>query len=251
MWSPGASTPHFPSYPARSIRPIVPAPANLPNPQVVQSRTRLGGPSAPAARRALHPRIMRNLRLAFRTLRATPFVTAVAVLSLALGIGANAAIFSLIDQMLLRPLPVREADRLVNLGAPGPKPGSTSCSQAGDCEQVFSYQMFRDLERASTAVFSGVAAHVLFGANMSFRNQTRNGEALLVSGSYFPTLRVQPALGRLLGPEDDRTIGAHFVAVLSHSYWETQLGADPRVVGRNIVINGHPMTIVVVAPRGF
>ena len=250
MWSPGASTPHFPSYPARSIRPIVPAPANLPNPQVVQSRTRLGGPSAPAARRALHPRIMRNLRLAFRTLRATPFVTAVAVLSLALGIGANAAIYSLVDQMLLRPLPVREPDRLVNLGAPGPKPGSTSCSQAGDCEQVFSYAMFRDLEQRQ-AVLTGLAAHRGFGANLAYDGQTLNAEGALVSGSYFPTLGLNPTAGRLLGPEDDRTIGAHFVAVLSHSYWETQLGADPRVVGRNIVVNGHPMTIVGVAPRGF
>ncbi len=89
---------------------------------------------------------MANLKLAFRTLKRTPFVTAVAVLSLALGIGANAAIFSLFDQMLLRALPVQEPDRLVNLIAPGPKPGSQSCNQAGDCEQVFSYPMFRDLE---------------------------------------------------------------------------------------------------------
>jgi predicted permease len=193
---------------------------------------------------------MRNLKLAFRTLRATPFVTAVAVLSLALGIGANAAIFSLVDQMLLRPLPVREPDRLVNLGAPGPKPGSTSCSQAGDCEQVFSYAMFRDLEQRQT-VLTGLAAHRGFGANLAYDGQTLNAEGALVSGSYFPTLGLNPAVGRLLTPDDDRTIGAHFVAVLSHSYWETQLGADPRVVGRNIVVNGHPMTIVGVAPRGF
>src|SRR5579872_7503639 len=88
---------------------------------------------------------MRNLKLAFRTLFRTPFVTAVAVLSLALGIGANAAIFSLMDQILLKPLPVPEPDRLVNLTAPGPNPGSQSCNQAGNCDEVFSYPMYKDL----------------------------------------------------------------------------------------------------------
>src|SRR5713101_5748631 len=102
---------------------------------------------------------MTQLRFSFRTLFKTPFVTTVAIVSLALGIGANAAIFSLFNQVLLRPLAVPEPNRLVNLGAPGPKPGSTSCGQPGDCDQVFSYQMFRDLEKAQT-VFTGVAAHV-------------------------------------------------------------------------------------------
>ena len=104
---------------------------------------------------------MTNLRFALRTLFKTPFVTIVAIVSLALGIGANASIFSLFNQILLRPLAVPEADRLVNIGAPGPKPGSQSCGQAGDCDWVFSYAMFRDLERAQT-VFTGVAAHVSF-----------------------------------------------------------------------------------------
>jgi len=88
---------------------------------------------------------MTTLRFAFRTLFKTPFVTSVAIISLALGIWANAAIFSLFNQILLQPLAVPEANRLVNLGAPGPKPGSTSCNQAGDCDQVFSYAMFRDI----------------------------------------------------------------------------------------------------------
>src|SRR5687767_7839714 len=169
---------------------------------------------------------MANLKLALRTLFKTPFVTAVAVLSLALGIGANAAIFSLFDQMLLRPLPVAEPERLVNLGAPGPKPGSQSCNQAGDCEFVFSYPMYRDLEREQT-VFSGLAAHRAFGANLAYQGQTLNGEGMMVSGSYFPTLGIQPRLGRLLAPADDQTVGANFVAVLSSSYWETRLGSDP------------------------
>ena len=102
---------------------------------------------------------MLNLKLAFRTLFRTPFVTIVAVLSLALGIGANSAIYSLVDQMLLRPLPVSQPERLVNFGAPGPNPGSQNCGQAGGCDVVFSYPMFRDLEAEPTG-FSGIAAHV-------------------------------------------------------------------------------------------
>ena len=194
---------------------------------------------------------MANLRLAFRTLKKTPFVTAVAVLSLALGIGANAAIFSLFDQMLLRALPVQEPDRLVNLVAPGPKPGSQSCNQAGDCEQVFSYAMFRDLEEQATDGFTGIAAHVSFGANLAHTNQTVNGQGMLVSGSYFPVLGMQPALGRLFGPADDETIGVHSVVVLSYRYWENRLGADREVLGGTLVINGHSMTIVGVTARGF
>src|SRR6187401_836598 len=103
--------------------------------------------------------IMSNLKFALRTLFKTPFVTIVAIASLALGIGANAAIFSLFNQLLMRPLPVPDAARLVNLSAPGPKPGSTNCNQAGGCDTVFSYPMFRDLERAQTS-FTGIAAHV-------------------------------------------------------------------------------------------
>jgi hypothetical protein len=166
---------------------------------------------------------MGHLKLALRALRATPFVTAIAVLSLALGIGANAAIFSLVEQALLRPLPVREAGRLVNLGAPGPKPGSTSCNDAGPCDDVFSYAMFRDLERRQTA-FTGLAAHRAFGANLAYDGRTSNGRGMLVSGSYFAVLGVRPALGRLLTPDDDRVVGGHFVAVLSHAYWPASSG---------------------------
>lgn len=193
---------------------------------------------------------MASLKLALRTLTKTPFITAVAILSLALGVGANSAIFSLFDRILLQALPVQEPDRLVNLAAPGPKPGTTSCNQAGDCNAVFSYPMFRDLQQAQTG-FSGVAAHRAFGANLARAGQTVSGRGLLVSGSYFPLLGVQPALGRLLGPADDKNIGEHFVAVLSYGYWENRLGSDSSVLNDTIVVNGHPMTIVGVAARGF
>ncbi len=193
---------------------------------------------------------MSGLKTAFRTLTKTPFVSAVAILSLALGIGANAAIFSLFDEMLLRALPVPEPERLVNLAAPGPKPGSQSCNMAGDCDAVFSYRMFRDLEETQGS-FTGIAAHVQMGANLAYAGQTENGQGMLVSGSYFPVLGIQPAVGRLLGPSDDQAVGGHFVAVLSYDYWETRLGSDPGVVNGTIIINGQPMTVVGVAPRGF
>lgn len=193
---------------------------------------------------------MPSLKYAFRTLAKAPFVTAVAVGSLAFGIGANTAIYSMFHTVLLRPLPVRAPAELVNLGAPGPKPGSQSCSQAGSCEEVFSYPMFRDLERSQT-VLTGLAAHRDFGANLSFRRQAIEGSGFVVSGSYFPVLGITPRLGRLLGPADDRTIGGDFAAVLSHRYWMSRLGADPKVIGEPITINGQQFTVVGVAPEGF
>lgn len=193
---------------------------------------------------------MRQVKLSFRTLFRTPFVTIIAILSLGLGIGANAAIYSLFDQMLLRPLPVNEPTQLVNLGAPGPKPGSTQCSQAGDCDEVFSYAMFRDLQKAQTS-FTGIAAHKNFGASYVIREQPKAGGALLVSGSYFPLLGVKPALGRLLMPSDDAHIGGNYVAVLSYALWQSQLGGDPSVLNEQITVNGTSMTVVGVAPDGF
>ena len=191
-----------------------------------------------------------SLRRAVRTLFSTPFVTTVAIASLALGIGANAAIFSLFEQFLLRPLPVQEPDRLVNLAAPGPKPGSTSCGNAGGCDEVFSYPMFRDLEREQTS-FTGLAAHVSFGTNLSFHGETMSGGGLFVSGSYFAVLGVQPALGRLIGPTDDRSVGESPVVVLSHDYWRSRFDQDPDVVNETLIVNGQALTIVGVTPAEF
>jgi predicted permease len=194
---------------------------------------------------------MLTLKLAFRTIVKTPFISVVAILSLALGIGANTAIFSLFDEVLLRPLPVQNPEELVNLGAPGPNPGNQSCNQAGGCDEILSYPMFRDLERAETGL-SGLAGHRAFGANLALRGQTpSNGEGMLVSGSYFPILGLKPALGRLFSPADDETVGANFVAVLSYRYWDNRLGRDPGVLNQTIVVNGQALTVVGVAPRGF
>ncbi len=193
---------------------------------------------------------MPNLKHAFRTLFKSPFVSGVAILSLALGIGANSAIFSLFDEMLLKPLPVTEPQRLVNFQAPGPIQGSNNCGQAGDCDEVFSYPMFLDLQKANTG-FSGIAAHTEFGASIAYSGVTVNGDGLEVSGSYFPVLGLRPQLGRLLGPEDDAPIGQNYVAVVSYGFWTSQLGSDPAIVGKTIIVNGASMNVIGVAPRGF
>jgi predicted permease len=193
---------------------------------------------------------MRQLKTALRTLFRTPFVTIVAAASLALGIGANAAIFSIFNQVLLSSLPVPEPERLVILSSPGPRSGSVSCNQAGPCSDVFSYPMFRDLERDQT-VFTGLAAHRAFGASLAYRGESMTGQGMLVSGSYFPVLGVQPALGRLLGPGDEPAAGESAVAVLNHAYWTSRFAQDPNVLNAPLTINGHQFTVVGVTPRGF
>ena len=195
--------------------------------------------------------MMTNIRLALRMLVKTPVVTSVAVVSLALGIGSNAAIFSLYSQFLLRPVPVAEPERLVNLEAPGPKPGSTGCTGQGGCDEVFSYLMFRDLQREQT-VFTDIVAHRGFGASVAHQGRTPDiVQGMQVSGSYFPTLDLVPALGRLFGPEVDAPIGGHPVAVLSHEFWQSRLGGARDVLGDVLLVNGEPLTIVGVAPAGF
>jgi predicted permease len=193
---------------------------------------------------------MRQLGFAARMLLKTPFVTAVAVLSLGLGIGANTAIFALFNQILMRPLPVESPEALVNLGAPGPKNGSTSCNNSGECDEVFSYPMFLDLA-AQQQVFTGIAAHRIFGANIGYQNQTLPVDGVEVSGSYFTVLGLRPALGRLIAPEDTATSGGAAVAVLSADYWVTRFSQDVGVLGRTVVVNGQSLTVVGVAPHGF
>jgi len=190
------------------------------------------------------------IRLAFRSLLKTPVVTAVAVLSIAFGIGANVAIFSIFNQILIRPLPVREPDRLVNLVAPGPRSGAVSCGSAGTCDSIFSYSMFRDLERVQTS-FTGIAAHRDFGAAVAHAGTSEGGDAALISGSYFSVLGLSAHLGRLLGPDDDRQPGSGQVVVLSYDYWQQRFGGRSDAIGQPVRVNGQPMTIVGVAPQGF
>ena len=193
---------------------------------------------------------MGNIKLAFRHLLKSPFVTGVAIASLALGIGANAAMFSIVDQMLLRPIPVPEPGQLVNFKAPGPNPGSQSCGNIGECDEIFSWPMFLDLQREQQ-VFTDIAAHVAFGANLSAQGRTISADGLLVSGSYFPVLGIVPELGRLIGPEDARVPGDGRVVVLGYDYWKGPLGGDPGVLSKTLIVNGESLEIIGVAPRGF
>lgn len=191
-----------------------------------------------------------DLRYALRGLLARPLFLFVAVSSLGLGIGVNTALFSLYHQVALRPLPVAQPEGLVNLSAPGIKAGSTSNNGAGPREDIFSYPMFRDLQRQQTA-FTGIAAHRHLDVNVALDGQTRSGLAMLVSGSYFPVLGLAPASGRLIGPQDDQGLGDSPVAVLDHAYWRDELGGDPDIVGQRIDINGKPHAIIGIAPEGF
>jgi predicted permease len=193
---------------------------------------------------------MLDLRHALRSLAQRPLFTTVAVLSLALGIGVNTAIFSMFDRLLLRPLPVPSPDEIVLVTAPGPRPGGRTVSPVGGLNAIFSYPLFRDLEQFQNTGLR-LAAHREFTANLAYRGQTSEVSGTFVSGWYFPALGITPALGRLFGPEDDRVPGGHPLVVLSYDYWNTRFGADPRVLNDTLLVNGAPRTIVGVAPRGF
>ena len=195
--------------------------------------------------------MMRDLRYAFRTLLTTPFVNAVAILSLALGIGANAAIYSLFDQLLLRPLPVAAPDELVNLELPGPIQGSDSCNQSG-CGNgiIWSYPMFRDLEREQSAL-AGIAGHRIFGASIALGDEPTVGEGIYVTGAYFSTLGLRPALGRLLQVRDNEPGADNMVAVISHHFWMDRFGGKPDALDQLLRLNGRAFTIVGVVPAGF
>jgi putative ABC transport system permease protein len=189
-----------------------------------------------------------DLRYAIRQLRKSPGFTAVAVLTLALGIGANTAIFGLLDQALLRSLPVKEPDRLVLLRYSGSNTGHIS--SRADNKFYFSYPMYRDLRDRNT-VFSGIIATDYTQTGVQWHNQPELVGTELVSGNYFDVLGVQPALGRLLVASDDTVANANPVAVLSFDYWQRRFGSDPAIVNQSVLVNGHPFTVIGVAQRGF
>ncbi|HEX7047374.1 MAG TPA: ABC transporter permease, partial [Gammaproteobacteria bacterium] len=168
--------------------------------------------------------VLRELRFVLRRLSNSAGFTLVVVLTLALGIGANTAMFSLFHQVLLRPLPVPDPGRLVLLSSTGPKMGSVSSTGMGESDQAFSYPMLRDLEREQK-VFTGIAAHRGFEASISVDGaQGFAGEGVAVNGDYFSVLRLTPALGRLIGPQDEPRVGEGRVVVLSHDYWQNHFG---------------------------
>jgi predicted permease len=190
-------------------------------------------------------RIVSDVQFALRNLRRSPLFTFVAVGSLALGIGANTAIFTLVDQLLLRLLPVKNPAQLVLISSTGPHMGSNRGPRAS------SYPMYQDFQRKAPA-FSYVFCRLSTPLSLSFSGHTERVDAELVSGNYFQALGVQPAIGRVFSPaQDDRTYKGHPSVVLSYAYWTTRFNADPGVVGQKIMVNDYPMTIVGVSAAGF
>ena len=188
---------------------------------------------------------MRDLHHALRLLGRSPAFTLVAVLSLGLGIGANTAIFTLLDQMVLRRLPVKHPEQLQMIWTTGPNLGSNQGSRAS------SYPMYQDFQQRSPA-FWHVFCRYFTPLSISLGNQTERVTGELVSGNYFQALGVGPALGRVFSPEeDDRVYKGHPVVVLSHQYWVTRFGADAGVLGQKILVNNYPMAIVGVSAAGF
>lgn len=192
--------------------------------------------------------LLQDARYALRQLRKSPGFAAVAVITLALGIGANTAIFTLLDQALLRTLPVKEADRLVLLRFSGVDSGHVSSRT--DEQFYFSYPMYRDL-RDRNPVFDGVIATDWAQAGVQWHDQPELVSAELVTGNYFEVLGVRPALGRLFVSPDDVVAHANPLVVLSFNYWQRRFAADPSILNQRILVNGSPFTVVGVAQQGF
>ena len=183
----------------------------------------------------------RDLRYAARRLLKAPGFTLIALLSLALGVGANTAAFSLVNAILLRRPPLAQPERLVEIHLTNDDFPFTP----------FSYPDYEDLQRESRQVFAGIAASQLTAVPHDLGGRVESVLAELVSGSYFPVLGLRPTLGRLLGPEDHVARGGHPVAVLSYDYWKSTFSGDPDVIGREIRVAGRPYTIVGVGPKAY
>ncbi len=187
---------------------------------------------------------LQDLRFSVRMLRKSPGFAAVAILTLALGIGANTAIFTLLDQILLRMLPVKDPPQLVLLEIVGHYYGNSS----GD--SVVSYPMYRDFQEHHE-VFSGMFCHRFTTASLSFGGQAERVRVELVSGTYFSVLGVHPALGRTLTPDDDRVPNGEPLVVLNYAFWRQRFGGDPAIVGKTLLVNNRNMTVIGVAQAGF
>jgi predicted permease len=185
-----------------------------------------------------------DLRFALRSLAKAPGFTFVVVLTLAFGIGANTAIFTLLDQVLLRSLPVADPAALVILDAPGSNRGRI------EADKAFSYPMFTDFRERNT-VFSGILARYPTSLTMLYENRSERARAELVSGNYFDVLGLKAAAGRLLTPSDDTDPGGHPVVVVTHGFWLRRFGGDPALIGKTVRLNGFPMTVIGIAPSGF
>jgi predicted permease len=189
--------------------------------------------------------LLADLRLALRSWRKSPGFTAIAIASIGLGIGANTAIFTLVDQVLLRTLPVKDPGALVQVSYIG----SAFGNNWGDGSEL-SFGMYSDF-RDNNQVFDGVMARFGYELHTAVAGKTERVAGEIVSGTYFQVLGVNAATGRVLSPDDDKAPGGHPVAVLSHGYWTSRFGGDPSIVGGAMSINGRPYTIIGVAQPGF
>jgi predicted permease len=189
-----------------------------------------------------------DLKLALRVFWKNPAFAAIVVLTLALGTGANTAIFSLLDQVMLRLLPVKRPDRLVVLHAPGAFTGWSWVNS--ETVMPLSDPIYQGLRDRAPA-FSGVLAHFPTPIHMSIGGQTDNVNGDMVSGTFFEVLGLRPALGRLFTHQDDDVPSGHPLVVLGHGFFQRRFGGDPGIVGQTINVNSHPMTVIGVAPAGF
>jgi predicted permease len=187
-----------------------------------------------------------DLRYSARSLRHSPGFTAAVLFSLALGIGATTAIYSLVDQVILHALPVREPGRLVLVDWNG----DDLITGAIGTSNLMPYTICRDLQQ-QTRFLDGVLCRAEIQVNLTAGGDPLPVAAEIVSGSYFPVLGVGPAFGRVIEPEDDAAPGAGPVVVLSYDFWQAQFGAVADIVGRKVLIGNHPMTVVGVAAAGF
>jgi predicted permease len=192
--------------------------------------------------------LWQDVRFGLRVLGKNLGFTIIAVVTLALGIGANTAIFSLMDQLLLRRLPVRNPSELVVLHNPGPKTGRVSSD--GDDADSFSYPVYKGLRDGAASAISLIARGSA-QASLASQGQTERGRLELVTGNYFDVLGVTPAVGRVFNPQDDKSPGGDQLAVLTYNYWTRHFGGDPGVLNKTILVNNVPMTIVGVTRDGF
>jgi predicted permease len=193
--------------------------------------------------------LLQDVRYALRQLRKSPGFTITVVLTLALGIGANTAIFTVVDQALLRMLPVEKPKQLVRFHWSGGFSGSMS-SFGGDSGNYFSYPMYKDL-REQNQVFQGILAADRASVGVSWHNQAESKDAEVVTGNYFQLLGLKATVGRLFTPQDETEKNANPVVVLGYDYWRTRFGAARDIVGQSLLINGHTFTVVGVAPAHF
>jgi putative ABC transport system permease protein len=194
--------------------------------------------------------LLQDLRYSLHGFALRPVFAATVVLTLALGIGVNVAVFSLYDQIMLRELPVSRPNELVKVVSPGPRAGMQLGNQQGPNDEGFSYPLFRDLEAAGDADVD-LAASWIAQVSLGYAERTVRRSAVLVTADYFSVLGIGAALGRALGPQDVIDSEPPAAVVLSFDYWTTDFGADPSVLGTTLVVSGQPLEIVGVAPRGF